>query len=247
MKNIKKGSLALLLVLMLCCAAAGIAETQSKKNKVSCTPGEHVLFGNYPQGYDGEVYPIEWLVLDVVGNKALLISQYGLDNQKYNNASRNVTWETCSLRAWMNDSFYNKAFSSVEKKAVMNTKVPNGSSQCNSEWNTNGGNDTYDYVFTLSCAEARYYFGVSKGVMNYQSRVSPTPYAVTQGAKAHSDYGTLDGYATAYWWLRSPGYYQYNAARIHPDGSLRSNAVDNDYYAVRPCIWIDLSSDIFGN
>ena len=39
----------------------------------------HIKFGNYPQGADGKKAPIEWLVLDVSGNEALIISLYGLD------------------------------------------------------------------------------------------------------------------------------------------------------------------------
>lgn len=39
---------------------------------------DYVEFGNYPQNNSDTKEPIEWLVLDVSGNEALIISRYGL-------------------------------------------------------------------------------------------------------------------------------------------------------------------------
>ena len=70
-----------------------------------------ITFGKYEQ--DNNVgngrEDIEWLVLDVKDNKALIISKYGLDCQPYNASQAEVTWENCTLRKWLNDNFLSKA------------------------------------------------------------------------------------------------------------------------------------------
>ena len=68
---------------------------------------DYIKFGSYPQTVKGIVRPIEWQVLDVQDNKALLISKFGLDVQPYNNTKAKVTWDTCSLRSWLNKDFLN--------------------------------------------------------------------------------------------------------------------------------------------
>ena len=186
-------------------------------------------------------------MLDVQGEKALLLSRYGLDTMRYNKEKTDVTWETCTLRTWLNGEFLNRAFSADEQKAVLTTNVDNGKSQGYSEWNTSGGNDTQDKVFLLSYAEANRYLGVTRDDRkNTKSRVAPTAYAKKNGAYTFDNScKTADGEAAGYWWLRSPGYTQYNAAYVITAGSLNYNNVFCDNCVVRPALWIDLGSDIF--
>lgn len=55
--------------------------------------GQIVSFGHYPQSSSGmDNNPIEWIVLDVHGNKALIISRYALDCKPYNTTYKDVTW-----------------------------------------------------------------------------------------------------------------------------------------------------------
>lgn len=209
--------------------------------------GNYVSFGTYPQTKAGnDATPIEWLVLARDGNKALLISRYGLDAQPYNTDYTSVTWETCTLRKWLNGTFYNKAFSSAEQAVILTTTVDNSKSQCYSGWNTSGGNNTQDKVFLLSYAEANKYFGVTYGnSSNTKSRVAPTAYAIAQGAGENSSYKTADGIDAGWWWLRSPGIFQYNAAFVFPFGSLGSSDVDNDSGSVRPALWVNIEMNVF--
>ena len=209
--------------------------------------GNYVTFGTYPQTKAGnDATPIEWLVLARDGNKALLISRYGLDAQPYNTDYTSVTWETCTLRTWLNGTFYNKAFSSAEQAAILTTNVDNSKSQCYSGWNTSGGNNTQDKVFLLSYAEANKYFGVTyDNSSNAKSRVAPTAYAIEQ--KAYTDYGckTDDGIDSGMWWLRSPGYNQQVAAEVNNSGSFLQSQVDITDICVRPALWVNLESTIF--
>lgn len=77
----------------------------------------YIIFGVYEQ--DGDLTngpePIEWEVLGTDSNGTLLVSRYILDCQPYNTEYVDVTWETCSLRAWLNDDFLNTAFTPFEQ------------------------------------------------------------------------------------------------------------------------------------
>lgn len=211
------------------------------------TVGNYVTFGTYPQTKAGkDATPIEWLVLALDGDKALLISRYGLDAQPYNKDHTSVTWETCTLRTWLNGTFYNKAFSSAEQAAILTTNVDNSKNQCYSGWSTSSGNNTQDKVFLLSYAEANKYFGVTyDNSSNTKSRVAPTAYAIAQGAWTSSSNKTTDSTYAGWWWLRSPGTYQDYAAIVYFVGSLDFNYVDSDSGSVRPALWVNLESKIF--
>ena len=206
--------------------------------------GNYVTFGEYPQTTAGEdMTPIEWLVLARNGNKALLISRYGLDAQKYNTINTGVTWEKCTLRTWLNNAFYNKAFNSAEQTAILITNVDNSKNQCYSGWSTSGGNNTQDKVFLLSYAEANKYFGVPYGnSSNTKSRVAQTAYAIAHGTWASSSNKTADGTDAGWWWLRSPGNYQDFAAVVDTDGSLRNITVNYVSGSVRPALWVNIEA-----
>ena len=221
-------------------AAAAAAAARDAKFAV----GNYVSFGTYPQTKAGnDATPIEWLVLARDGNKALLISRYGLDAQRYNKDNTSVTWETCTLRTWLNGMFYNKAFSSAEQAVILTTNVNNSKSQCYSGWNTSGGNNTQDKVFLLSYAEANKYFGVTHDTTsNTKSRVAPTAYAIAQGGLTSYSNKTVDRTAAGRWWLRSPGVSQYDAAYVSTDGSLYANRVNVGSGSVRPALWVNIEA-----
>ena len=202
--------------------------------------GQSVFFGHYPQTAAGtDKTPIEWLVLDydAKNNKALLISRYALDCKQYNTSFDFVTWETCTLRTWLNSKFLDNAFNSEEKKAILKTTLDNSKSQgC---YDTNGGKNTQDKVFLLSYAEAWKYF---KSI--YARKCAPTDYAIEHGAWTNSGY-SVNGRETCWWWLRSPGSSSSSAARVLSSGTHGDSPVSSTAIGVRPALWIDLSSDIF--
>ena len=226
-------------------SAAAAAATAARDAKYSV--GNYVTFGHYPQTSGGnDSTEIEWLVLARDGNKALLISRYGLDAQLYNREYVSITWEKCTLRTWLNGTFLNKAFTEEEQKGILLTNVDNGSSQGYSKWSTSGGNNTQDRVFLLSYAEANKYLGVTyDDSKNTKSRVAPTAYAIKQGAYTFSSNKTADGTAAGWWWLRSPGGDQIDAAFVDEDGSLNYDFVIRGNAVVRPALWINLESGIF--
>ncbi len=213
------------------------------------TPGNMVRFGRYEQdnNISNDPEEIDWIVLDYdeTNHKALLLSRYGLDAVPYNKDKVDVTWEKCTLRAWLNGEFLSEAFSAEEQSAILTAAVDNSKSQGYSGWNTDGGNNTEDRIFLLSYAEANRYLDVTHDDSNnLKSRVASTAYALAQGGWTRSDNKTEDGAAAVWWWLRSPGGRQSLAAAVNTGGSLRSHYVDHVDDVARPAFWLNLESDI---
>lgn len=195
------------------------------------TVGKTFTFGHYEQdnntGNGKEA--IEWQVLDVKGDKVLIISKNTLDAKVYNDSYTSITWEKCTLRTWLNKDFLNAAFSAAEQAGIETTTVDNSKAQGYSGFSTNGGNNTQDKIFLLSYAEAWKYFDSDS------ARVStPTKYAKAQRSDSNR------------WWLRSPGYFQDSAALVGSEGSHYNIILDvNDTRGVRPALWVNLESGIF--
>ena len=59
------------------------------------------------------------------------------------------------------------------------------------------------------------------------------------------NFKTADGAAAGWWWLRSPGFLQSDAAYVDYDGALYSRDAYYDGGGVRPAFWLNLESDIF--
>lgn len=206
--------------------------------------GDYATFGHYQQDAN-DSDPIEWLVLEIRENKALLISHYGLVAKPYNTEWKNINWEKSTIRSWLNGIFLNTAFSEEEQKAILTTNVDNSRSQGYSGYSTSGSNNTQDKIFLLSYDEANKYLNVNFTDMNNtKSRVSPTP-CVAQAVTTYEDLITAGGAAAGWWWLRSPGIHHNEAAYVSNDGSLDSYYVDMGSGLVRPAFWLDLTSGIF--
>lgn len=157
-----------------------------------------------------------------------------------------MTWERCSLRAWLNEDFLNAAFTEEEQKAILLTDVDNSLAQCYG-WGIAGGNDTQDRLFLLSYAEAHKYFNIQFGVKNnIAARISPTAYASKAGARQDNRKNkTGEGIVAGWWFLRSPGSFKNCVAAVGTDGSLYHTYVDTTHACVRPAFWLDLDAIVF--
>ena len=205
--------------------------------------GDYVIFGSYEQDNNmaNGKEPIEWLVLAKDENRILVISRYALDCQQYNTSQTDVTWETCSLRKWLNETFLNVAFSKEEQERIPSVNV---SADKNPICSTDSGNNTTDQLFLLSILEAKKYFS-SDDARN----CAPTDYAVAQGVEAFDfDRYKVDGRAACCWWLRSPGSNQQRTAYVLLGPVDEEGfSVSDDGVAVRPALWLNLESDTFKN
>ena len=199
------------------------------------TIGSIVSIGRYEQDNDisNGPEPIEWVVVDVRKNSALLISRYALEIMPYNELYTDMTWEMSSLRRWLNDGFALGAFDPSEIDALATSYVTNTREDGNGKWRTKGGRATRDKVFLLSCTQMERYLKKES-----ERQCLPTEYVSAQAVS------TMPGGQAVCWWLRSPGQYQDEAAVVNAAGEVESEYVSDAEYGVRPAIWLDLSSDL---
>ncbi|MCQ2603381.1 MAG: DUF6273 domain-containing protein, partial [Clostridia bacterium] len=130
---------------------------KQKSGLANVSVGSTIKFGAYEQdnNTNNGKEEIEWQVLAKEGTKILVISKYALDCKLYNTSKTSVTWETCSLRKWLNNTFYKTAFDANDSVFISKSTV---SADKNPSYSTNPGNATSDNVFLLSIAEVNKYF-----------------------------------------------------------------------------------------
>ena len=218
------------------------------------TIGNTVKFGTYEQDNDKTdgKEDIEWVVIDVVDDRIMLASKYILDIQPFNSRAKAVTWETCSLRSWLNRDFINTAFTAAEKKRILQTDVD---ADLNPLYDSDAGKQTSDKVFLLSLEEVMEYYDIDtdniiNGTVNESLSIQLSDYAIEKVAnilvKNHDVtwedvdrvLGNSDG--CFWWWLRTPGEDQNSACAVSGEGrtAYKTGAVNTDYVGVRPVIWI---------
>ena len=225
--------------------------------------GRYFTLGRYEQDNKPEngPEPIQWMVLARDGDRVLVISRYILDCVRYDEEYRRVTWETCTLRAWLNGEFLDSAFDADEQLLIPTTHI---TADPNPDFDVDPGEDTEDKLFLLSIPEAEVYFHpdpyvVPRVGINAEERLK-------QGAKYEANPSTLYCKTTAYaaargniprdgafkgaadWWLRTPGMRASSAATADTYGLFDTwgHLVSCDggtcLPGIRPVMWIDLGT-----
>ena len=249
--------LALVMVLSLCeitlgqstPAKAAISLQNPTTNGNGVTTWDCIYFGNYWQNDtngDGKAdqndqkEPIKWRVLSVHGKDAFLLADQNLDAKLYNEKDTSVTWATCTLRTWLNDTFLNTAFTSAEQADIKNTTVVNDD---NPYSGGEGGVNTTDKVYLLSIAEASntgYGFNGEFRTDSETREAKNTVYAKERGAYTST---STEVEGNGWWWLRSPGGYSDYASFVGCTGCGGYSGPSVDYdVAVRPALHLNLSS-----
>lgn len=77
-----------------------------------------ISFGKYYKN-SREMTSIKWLVLEENDDELVVIASECLDNLPYHERREDITWETCSLRKWLNGEFLNTAFNDDERPAII--------------------------------------------------------------------------------------------------------------------------------
>ena len=185
--------------------------------------------------YMGNIYyfkyePLTWRVLDP--NEGYVMCNQIIDSQAYQNFiyyngseyynSKGCTnyasdWVTSSLRQWLNNSFYNTAFSIEEKSQIGTSHLEN---KCTYS-NTYDSTDTYDKIFPVSYYDvlnSSYGFNSDCIADDVARQLKGTDYAKCQGLWVSTS-SSYDG--NSWWWLRSPRYSGI-AAEVDGDGWANS-------------------------
>ena len=98
---------------------------------------------------------MDWRVLDKKDGKVLLLKDNAFGSTPFDEKGQNVTWESSSVRKWLNNDFLQESFTENERNSILETTVKNTP---NATYKTLAGNNTKDKFFLLSCDEvAKYY------------------------------------------------------------------------------------------
>ncbi len=188
---------------------------------------------------DGTTYwfkcePIKWDILSISNGKYSLVSTFLLDAHRYNeyydgtkNGYYANNYKNSEIRSWLNNEFYNSAFS-LDSSSIQTTLVDNSASTTDSSTNVYACENTNDKVYLLSyqdCKNTTYF-------PDDESRFcQPTDYARAKGVCGH------------WYWTRSPlssGYSGY-ASFVRSDGSLYNiRNVSSANIGVRPAMIIEI-------
>lgn len=196
--------------------------------------GSTVLFGSYEQDNNPRngAESIEWIVLDydAATDRSLLISKYILDVRPFKTgktSASSLNWSASDVRKWLNDEFMDAAFTRAEQGAFC--KATNSTKDFLAR---SGGLDTQDYFFLLSRQEANKYFSSDR-----DRRSLLTDYAFDQADR----FGVSVARSSTFWWLRSPGGYDYDGSVVDESGAITYGKTASNHGGIRPAFWLDLS------
>ena len=207
--------------------------------------------------------PIKWRILD--SDKGLVVSENIIDSQAYSNTlyynaeeymfyndSEMKTYAndyaTSSIRKWLNDDFYNTAFTDYQKSKIKTTELDNSSvySDKGEDYNIYDSETTFDKVFLLSYSDiTNPSYGFSGDPYEDENDAfvaKGTDYAFCQGLMR----GTLDlndpeepifhEFSNEYpWLLRTAGDISKTTCGILENTNTRMD-VDTTQYGVRPAM-----------
>lgn len=190
---------------------------------------ETICYGNWEIPYRKEgknaklpLAPIEWLVLAKEEDRMLLLSKCNITERPYNESKCSITWENSSIRRWLNNTFFKKAFNNTEQDRII--EVLNQSPR-NPEYATDPGNETLDKVFLLSVDDVNKYLGTFDERLSF----SPKPLVFRE----------CWGCTTDSWMLRSPYKSADTVTYVSFDGLFSYDAVSIKG-GVRPAIWVKI-------
>ena len=245
--------LALLGILGLCIGVVGCEKSKdiATESTVPLEKGEHIAYGCY----QGEA--IEWRVLDKKADEVLLISEYGLDAQPFDTSGKDrVLWKDSTIRKWLNDDFYNSAFSEDEKKNIV-LSYSEGFEEYNTpEYLTSKKpyahleRETEDKLFFLSYTELIAYFAEDPYGGCYSDHYSHSEILCYPTEYAKQNLKPLYEMDTCSWWLCNPQFDSgdglskqvetvsaFGEKDVAPMMNTRCNAV-------RPAMWVTWQSNM---
>ena len=219
---------------------------QPKETKKKVKVGDHLEFGIFEQDNNDAngAEALSWRVLYVTSDKtkALLISDYSLENIQFDEYGENQTWSASTLRAWLNQTFFTSAFSSTEQNALC--AVSSG----NTFLFTDASPDSADWVFCLSQSDAETLFSgnadrQAKNSLFAEAQMKQKmltswfyPNTMAEVEAKVAGWNSTYGENCSWWWLKDPA-----GAAVNAAGEISAPVDRRDLNSVRPAIWVDLT------
>ncbi len=172
--------------------------------------GENI---QYNHTYYFKVEPIRWEIISEVDGVATIFCDSIIDARVYDD-DRNEYIDS-EIRAWLNSTFYNSAFNSLQQSIILSSKIDNSLESTGDSVNNYVSEDTNDLIYLLSRKEVNEI---------YDEEIYD---------KNSSDYALANGQHTTDWWLRSPDSFSYNYAQT---ANFYSGIVDFDVFGIAPVL-----------
>lgn len=209
----------------LLCANQRYAEALHFQNLQA---GDVIKFGEYEQDNNLEngKEAIDWIVLDIQDNEALVISQFCLDAKRYSDEGI-ARWERSSLCNWLNSEFINSSFEETARDCILQSLMGSRIDDDGKE------NEIFSFIFVLSEYGYNTYLPKERNV-----------YATTYALSAKSVYtGYIEDEQSVEWWLRNAGesFMSVSASYVNRGGYYTSSQSVKEVSMVRPAMRIDLA------
>ena len=188
-----------------------------------------ITFGSYEQDNNTSngKEKITWKLVAKESKRVYVVSEYALSYGEFKEYDASFegtpSWFNSSIRNWLNNDFYNDAFTDQEKKEIATINYINSNGEQTGD---------YDNITLLSLQEVDKFITITK-----DRTCTPTVYASSTGG----GFAEEPNENTA-WWLRTKGDHLDHAAIINEDGYNGSHNVSS-VDAVRPALWISLSDN----
>jgi len=222
----------------------------SKPNSFTYDPqtSSSVIFGAYEQDgdYRNGKEPLEWLVLERDGDRALLLSKYGIETLLWDKDQPIGAYDVDDLYWMMNRTIYEAAFSAGERAALIQINPIKNESLAEFPW---GMTQYPGYTFLLETDDVLYGQGQdeTKYFRTEESRITiPTAYAAQKGAWLDKNVKFTD--VAVPWIVTVTGttdgdFSEVQFARVMPDGSVyfEEQAIKEQHVLIRPAIWVDVT------
>ena len=130
--------------------------------------GDYIYYGT-----SDEERKIIFRVVDIKDGVATLHSVFAFDSE-YGCVLKNESYKDSTLRTWLNDEFYNKAFTEEEKNRIIKTKERY---------------DFDDYIYTLDYANLHKYYSIQYyGYVTLKPKSLNDEYVIADEMNADSEY-----------------------------------------------------------
>ena len=188
-----------------------------------------ITFGSYEQDNNTSngKEKITWKLVAKESKRVYVVSEYALSYGEFKEYDASFegtpSWFNSSIRNWLNNDFYNDAFTDQEKKEIATINYINSNGEQTGD---------YDNITLLSLQEVEKFITITK-----DRTCTPTVYASSTGG----GFAEEPNENTA-WWLRTKGDHLDHAAIISEHGYNGSHYVSS-VDAVRPALWISLNDN----
>ena len=184
--------------------------------------GYCVEFGKYPYWQQGQEEPLVWRVLDIQGDKALLIANKAVDFMPVSDTLNCAVWKDSYLAKWLNSVFYVKAFTNMEMSRLVINKCVN------------------QFITIPSVDELKLYYSDNprSHLPNFsdgKAKPLQTPYVVDKNKESDNRY--------IKWWLRDFITENGRVKYVSQNGRIVEPRFDGEAMkakGVRPMIWVKI-------